>query len=137
MKEVFKIKNISIPEFDTDAFIMIHAFDGYTIKKYHTGDAFSDEKIIEIRIFDSKKEIKLWKSGNKLQSRILPDDFDYSEQQEFSMKLRGTIARQVEQLGSLNGDLYLQTVQYIDSNEIGQAGYVDYRINGFSQNKNN
>lgn len=109
-----------------------------------------DKHLVRLRVFDQKGELHIWRSGNILKYRIRIDSegagTDYIDS---NLILNGTkvevtdegikiteergikmILPFFEQKQVLNTEkrLKLHTRNYIDYNDIGQAGYIDCRF---------
>lgn len=91
----------------------------------------ADDKHIErIRAFNESMEYHFWRSSSGLVGRLRTDTTNAKMQGlcvDTAMLLRGVAVRQLSQ-SEEDEKWYLTTRNYIDYNEIGQAGYVDSRF---------
>lgn len=88
--------------------------------------------LVRLRVFDANEEWHIWRTAAGLMGRHRNDEAVENglEEQPFvdtDMKVRGVIAKQMPNSND-SETWYVKTRNYIDYNEIGQAGYVDSRF---------
>lgn len=136
IEDIEKIRNLSKDINGSYVFIWQH--DKITIR---SSDAFvipSLDDIVELRIFNAKKELLVKRIGKDLFYRLKDDagkvaGQDYVEKQAV---LRGNIAKEakdfVQDLAKANLEkIAILKREYIEYNDLGVAGYVDSRFVNF------
>ncbi len=123
--------------------------------KFYEGETFDPKFLQKMRVFNERQELLLWRqSENTFSARLRIDDVSKDEYCVEANQL--LLASKPEQKGnwillkdnrgtqfyipfnmkSLNIDqtgITIKTRNYIDYNEIGQAGYVDCRFLAFEE----
>jgi hypothetical protein len=116
--------------FEGEKFNIIAWYDHEIIHGDSLDKVMINEYLKEIRVFNTHKELYLWKNGTDWLCRLRhdsPDEIDVVDTNVVNTEfvLRGVVAKQIS---TASGDtLLLHTRNYIEFKN-NQAGYSDYRF---------
>ncbi len=93
-----------------------------------------DSHIIRLRAFNKTQEYHFWRSGVQIKGRLRTDaEGNAQDIVDTEMVLRGVVATKLfkEMRATERDTILIKTRNYIEVNELGQAGYVDSRFLDF------